>query len=64
MRRDFGRGDYKGWELIPSWGRGPAFKLSWAATRTFPDGTLEYRGAFESRAAVEAWVDEREARRD
>ena len=54
----FGREDYRGWELIPRWGKGPAYKLEWAAKREHPNGNLTYAGPFESRAAAEAWVDD------
>ena len=58
MRRDFGRGDYKGWELVPTWGKAPAFKLEWNARRGDGSGDKSYAGPFNSRAEAEKWIDD------
>ena len=53
----FGREDYKGWELVASWGKGPAFKIEWNARRGDGSGDKSYAGPFPCRAAAEGWID-------
>ena len=54
MTNSFGRDDYKGWEMVACWAPGPGYTLEWNIRQG--DRT---HGAFESRAAAEAWIDSR-----